>query len=260
MFSVIIPSYNHERYLPEAVVSSMQESLVAEILIGDDGSRDGSLQAIERLSQAYPNLIKNLTQYPPTNIGAHAMLNKLIDSAGSPWIAVLNSDDMFVPGRFAAIKTSLRMSRFEFCFGNITIIDDTSTVLGRKRAFLDPQYDFPIPPNSSNMFSSLLCQNYIATTSNMVFTKSLWERVGGFGDYRYAHDWDFAIRSMLLAKAEYIPEALTYYRVHSSNTIKESRRKQDEEVKSIFRKLVEDFGDSTFEPFSVSLSSNEYLR
>lgn len=260
MFSVIIPSYNHERYLPEAVRSAMQEGLVSEILIGDDASSDGSLRVIEGLAGAYPDLIKNVTDYPPVNIGAHAMLNKLIASATAPWIAVLNSDDLFIPGRFMAIKTALRMSKFEFCFGNIVIIDENSKVIGRKRAFLDPQFSFPSPPDKDNLLGSLLNQNYIATTSNMVFTKDLWERVGGFRDYRYAHDWDFAVRSMLLAQAEYLPEALTYYRVHSSNTIKEARSKQDEEVKNIFGTLAADFGDAAFAPHARFLAFNEYLQ
>ena len=265
MFTVVIPAYNHERFLAEAAASAMTEALVSEILIADDGSQDNSLEIVEKLCGLYPNKIRNLTQYPVRNIGAHAMLNRLISQARSEWIAVLNSDDKFAPGRFSVVRNRLRVSRFDFCFGNLSIIDDASLVIGRKRAFLDPQFPFPedeeaLPSDANGLLRRLCCQNYIATTSNMVFTKDLWARVGGFRDYRYVHDWDFAIRSMFCGEPVYIPEHMTFYRVHESNTIKEARDRQNREVQELFSALKTDFGEERFSGLGRYISANEYLR
>ncbi len=76
-------------------------------------------------------------------------------------------------------------------------------------------------------------QNYLITTSNMVFRKSLHARVGGFRPYRYVHDWDFALRAMQLGRAAYIRRFLTAYRIHSGNTIQESERKARTETKAM---------------------------
>lgn len=264
MFSVVIPSYNHERFIEEAIVSSMTEGLVSEILIGDDGSQDGSVKVIEKLARIYPGKIRNLTPSPTRNTGAHEMLNMLISHARAPWIAVLNSDDKFVPGRFLAVKNRLRASKFDFCFGNISVVNGDSVVVGRKRAFLDPQFPFPnvekkLGTGAEELLSRLVCQNYIATTSNMLFTKDLWEKIGGFRDYRYVHDWDFALRAMSLGRPDYINEYLTFYRVHGSNTISESRASQNEEVRRMFSALTESLGEKVFRDNKAFVSANSYL-
>ena len=80
-------------------------------------------------------------------------------------------------------------------------------------------------------------QNYLITTSNMVFRKSLHARVGGFRPYRYVHDWDFALRAMLLGRGAYIRRFLTAYRIHSHNTILESERKAIIEIEFDARQL-----------------------
>jgi len=59
----------------------------------------------------------------------------------------------------------------------------------------------------------------------MVFRKSLHARIGGFRPYRYVHDWDFALRAMLVGRAAYIRRFLTAYRIHPRNTILENERK-----------------------------------
>ncbi len=263
MYSVVIPVYNHDAYLVEAVLSAAQDRLVSEILLADDGSRDGSLTLIEAIAQRYPEKVRDCTLRPVANIGADATLNRLISMAGNDWIAVLNSDDKFVAGRFAAISQMRRVERFDFCFGNLGIIDERSRVIGLKRAFLDPQYPFPdarrVERRSADLLQRLVCQNYIATTSNMVFSKAHWQSVGGFRSYRYAHDWDFAIRSMLVGKALYIAEYLTLYRLHGSNTIKDSRQLQDAEVRSIFKTLDDDFGIFGTPDLADFVACNQYL-
>lgn len=263
MFSVVIPVYNHERYLDEAVASALADPLVKEILLADDGSRDNSLALIEELAARYHNRVQNLTQYPVANIGAHAMLNRLTQAASQPWVAVLNSDDAFIPGRFAAVRNLHRLHRFDFCFGNLAIVDAESSVIGRKRAHKDPQYPFPavagLTDTNDGLLLRMLSQNYIATTSNMVFTRKIFDAVGGFRNYRYAHDWDFAIRCMVLGKACYVPDFLTRYRVHGSNTIKEARDKQDQEVRELFATLDKDLGIFSLPGARPFLNSNDYL-
>ena len=76
-------------------------------------------------------------------------------------------------------------------------------------------------------------QNYLITTSNMVFRKTLHARLGGFRPYRYVHDWDFALRAMLAGRAAYIQRFLTAYRIHRRNTILESERKGNIETRDM---------------------------
>jgi glycosyltransferase involved in cell wall biosynthesis len=50
MFSVLIPVFNHERYVRQAVLSAARSPLVSEVLLLDDGSADGSYEIVRQLS------------------------------------------------------------------------------------------------------------------------------------------------------------------------------------------------------------------
>lgn len=247
MFSVVIPVYNHERYLVEAVESALESELVKEVLLVDDGSRDGSVERCRFLAGKHPRV----KFFPDTgNIGAHNRLNELCRVATQPWISVLNSDDRFLPGRFEELAAALKLSGANFAFSALEILDSDGRRIGGKRATLEPEY--PVdelgihPPFSrDDLFLLLVTQNYIATTSNMVFHRELFQRIGGFGAYRYVHDWDFALRAFLLGEPVYVPRILTSYRVHPSNTIKESLRATDEEITKLFSVIEEEFSHIT---------------
>lgn len=266
MFTVVIPVYNHGSYLAEAVLSAARPELVTEILIADDGSRDDSPHWIRGLSGLSPK-VKDVTPPGDPNEGAHAKLNNLVKVARNQWIAVLNSDDVFLPGRFEQIARELRARPFDLAFGNVTIIDRAGSRIGLKRGPLTPQYPFPksfdVPAMmAAGQWKALLGnQNFLATTSNMVFHRDLFERVGGFAPYRYVHDWDFALRAAELGVIRYIPHFLGAYRIHSSNTIQEDPEGVNEEVKAMFAGVRASF-PSMFDGAAgqAALEGNQYLQ
>jgi hypothetical protein len=58
-----------------------------------------------------------------------------------------------------------------------------------------------------------------ATSSGMLFfSRDLFDRVDGFRDYRYVHDWDFCLRAVLEAEPAYVPRDVYEYRLHGRNT------------------------------------------
>src|SRR3954453_13303793 len=116
MFSVVIPVFNHEAYLEEAVLSASRAALVTEILLFDDGSSDGSHHLIRQLSRCSEK-IRDLTTEPRLNRGTHVCLNALVQQASNEWIAVLNSDDVFVHGRFEAVARHIHRTGADFIFG-----------------------------------------------------------------------------------------------------------------------------------------------
>lgn len=266
MFSVVVPVYNHAVYLRGAVESALASPLVHEVLLLDDGSRDGSRELVAQLASAHPGRVVDLTPEQGGNAGAHVRLNELCTAARSEWIAVLNSDDEFLAGRFQTIRMLARRHRTEFVSGAMHIIDDDGRTIGAKRGLLDLEY--PVPPsivrdgltNSLHILRALCSQNFIATSSNMAFTKAMFDRVGGFEDLRYSHDWAFAIRCACSGRVAFSPTALTRYRLHGSNTIKEVSAHMDGEVTRFFLDILEDFPEIEADPgCRAALRSNLHL-
>lgn len=248
MFSALIPVYNHAAFVIEAVNSALASPLVTEVLVVDDGSKDESAEVLRQLAKG-DKRVRNLTEDPPVNVGAHVRLNQLVEAAKNDFVAVLNSDDRFVPGRFEICKQLIRMHGADFITGHLLIMDQTGKVIGTKRGVFEPEY--PYPPEvdlaelmeSGDVITLLASQNFQATTSNMVFTRQLHRTIGGFSDLRYCHDYDFAVRAALLGRCRYTSHCLTMYRVHTTNTIRESGAgaKVAAELRWIFERLLADY-------------------
>ena len=93
--SVVIPSYNHEKYVRAAIESVLTQSFQDfEILVTDDGSVDRTVAEVQAIADPRLSLV-----VLPRNGGACAAINASIRRASGEYIAILNSDDVFLPGK-----------------------------------------------------------------------------------------------------------------------------------------------------------------
>ncbi|WKV11358.1 glycosyltransferase family 2 protein [Marivirga harenae] len=105
--SVIIPVFNAEKFVIEAVESAVSLSEVTEILLIEDGSPDKALDVCLDLTEKY-NKVK-LFQHPNgENRGAGISRNLGIEKAKCDWVAFLDADDFYLPDRFIHAKNILR--------------------------------------------------------------------------------------------------------------------------------------------------------
>lgn len=266
MFSVLIPAFNHARFVTGAVVSALRSPLVGEVLIVDDGSTDGCRAVVEDLGKNCGPRLRCLNGRAGENLGAPERLNQLARAAHFGWLAVLNSDDQFTPGRFEAARAAIRQTGGDFYFGNILITDQSGRIVGRKRPFFDYEYeperrlmDLPIGPDL--LVALLANQNIIATTSNAIFSRAIFDEVGGFRRFRYVHDWDFFLRASLQGAAHYVPQPFVLYRQHGANTITGGGNRTREEARPLFDRLSIDFPDMARRPaVATALATNRYLN
>ena len=222
--SVIIPSYNHAAYIGEAVTSVLSQTLEdLELIVVDDGSSDDSLEVLSRFSDVRMRLI---TQ---SNQGAHAAINRGLRESAGNYLSILNSDDSYHPQRLQKTIAALTENPAAgLASSYIQIMDADSRDLSVKQGYLDSS-PWPLDePGRSfrtghNLRAALLTENYLATTSNYVFPRQVFELVGEFRPLRYAHDWDYALRIAHDREIILIPEPLLKYRVHERNTIRENQ-------------------------------------
>jgi glycosyltransferase involved in cell wall biosynthesis len=118
--SVIMPSYNHAPYVVQAMRSVLaQDFKDFEFLIADDGSKDGTDEAIRTISD--PRIIFNAY---PRNRGAGVVTKSLIDSAKGEFVALINSDDAWLPGKLTYQVELMRNNpSYGAVFGRVRYID-----------------------------------------------------------------------------------------------------------------------------------------
>ena len=126
--AVVVPSFNHERYVERALRSIFAQSrLPDELLVIDDGSSDDSVRTIERVLAEAP-IPAELIVRP--NRGLSATLNEGLGRTSGTLFAYLASDDMWHPDRLAVAVQSLgEDSTASMAFGDHFIVDPDDRVL-----------------------------------------------------------------------------------------------------------------------------------
>lgn len=218
--SVVIPLYNHEKYIEETLHSvARQTSPADEVILLDDGSSDRGLEIARKAMQNFP-IAQVIAQI---NIGAHATINKLFDVATGDYIAVLNSDDIFHHGKIARCRALItQYSAVDVIVGEADIIDEKGRIQDHGVAADWMKRALAVRDAHGLPQLSLLHENWVATTSNMVIAKSFWRQAGSFRDLRYCHDLDFLMTAFTRGRVV-VDHGFKHikYRVHPRNTIGE---------------------------------------
>lgn len=231
--SVIIPLYNHENYILATLESVYQQSVQPrEVIVIDDGSNDKSFELVKK---AYGHK-KNLVLWSRPNAGAHHAINAGIYRATSSNIAILNSDDVYEQERLQICIEILESNKkVDVVCTGMTFIDGDGKDVQNKwyeqaRDFYEINGDLAI---------SLINGNFLMTTSNFVVRKSVFERYGYFGKFRYAHDLAFLLRVIAHGGNIHIDSRLLMkYRIHNSNTISEGVLKVKVELAAVISEYI----------------------
>jgi glycosyltransferase involved in cell wall biosynthesis len=234
LISIIIPAYNHEKFIAEAIESILNQTLQDfELIIIDDGSQDNTGRIAKKYAQ--PPRIRYIYQ---KNQDAFNTINRGLNEAKGEFLAILNSDDVYEKDRLEVLLKKQKENNAQSLFTDITLINERSEIIDnpshfwiqwhtRNRSFYFECHD---------LYTAFLKSNLMVTTSNMFITREAFKKVGEFAPIRYLHDYDYIFRLMLA-----FPESVVYlhdkkllrYRIHKTNTIKEGAiiaRRQDQEI------------------------------
>ncbi len=213
--SVVVPLYNHAPYIADAIGSVLaQGGIVRQVIVIDDGSTDGSAAVMERLARKAARIRFERQE----NRGAHAALNRGIALCESEFCAILNSDDVYAEKRLARLVQALdEDAGADAAASGISFID------GAGREVENAWYAAARAESAGTELGlALLNGNFLMTTSNFLFRRAAWERIGGFAPLRYAHDLDWLLRALGTGHRIVVMEdILLRYRMHQTNTINE---------------------------------------
>lgn len=231
LISVIIPAYNHQRFIGAAVDSVLNQTVTdLELIVIDDGSTDDTGAIVKACTDP------RLTYYFQENQDAYNTINRGLSLARGQYVAILNSDDVYTLDRLAKLLDHCRAHDAQCVLTDVVPISDTGEV------FEDPQFGWNVWHRKNreyyfacgDIYRAFLKGNFMVTTSNLFMTAHAMRTVGNFCSLRYLHDYDFIFRMMLAfpGRVHYLDrDKLLYYRIHSGNTLGEAAiigREQDQ--------------------------------
>ena len=234
--SVIIPTYNRARYLEAAVASALAQKLPAgpadspadlEVLIIDDGSTDETPVLAAKLAARDPR-VRVLRQ---ANQGVSAARNYGLREARGNWIAFLDSDDEWRPGKLMLQLEALAIApEAGMIWTNMDAIDDAGAVVHEK--LLRSMYlAYRHYPHFADLFSrrasigahtvhvgeiySPMVTGNLVHTSTVLLSRERARRAGFFREeYRAGgEDYEFYLRVCREGPVAFVDESTTLYRV-----------------------------------------------
>lgn len=224
LISVIIPAYNHELFVADAINSVLLQSFSDfEIIAIDDGSTDNTFDEMKKINDSRIRL------FHQTNIGAAETINRGIDLSQGQYITILNSDDLFDPERLAEFKQY--MDEYPDTMVLSSLVQPVD-ILGNhlKPESGNASHDYWLKwyetavqnlRMDDGYFFSLLQSNFVVSTSNIFLNSRIFQNEAKFNPVlSYCHDYEFLLRTLQKYRFGFIHQKLVNYRLHDANTIR----------------------------------------
>ncbi|MFL5804444.1 MAG: glycosyltransferase [Roseiflexaceae bacterium] len=200
--SVLLPTYNRAHYLAEAIQSALDQTYPdLEVVVVDDGSTDNTAEVMQRFSDPRIRLIRQ------ENRGISAALNTAFRTARGPYIAILNSDDRWLPELLAEELAVLRANPdVGLVYARCQAMNPAGQPLARTTG-VPARYP-------GQMFRSLLYGDHICTIA-VLARRAHVEQVGMWDESLIANeDWDLWLRLALVCQFAFVDKILAYFRAH----------------------------------------------
>lgn len=212
--SVIIPSYNHEKFVAEAIQSVLNQSYQDfEIIITDDGSTDHSIQVIKQFTDPRIHLFCF-----SENQGSSVKTNHCIKHTQGKYIALLNSDDVFLPDKLS--KQVAYLETYQHCaavFSHAQVIHENGEPFKDSNNFYVQVFS---QKNKSRheWLNLFFYQGNCLCHPSVLIRKECYDRLGLY-DSRLAQldDFDLWIRLCLNHEIHILQERLIKFRVLRGN-------------------------------------------
>ncbi|OQX85235.1 MAG: hypothetical protein B6D55_07685 [Candidatus Omnitrophica bacterium 4484_70.2] len=212
--SVIIPTYNREKYLPEAINSVLNQTYKDfEIIIVDDGSRDNTKEVVESFMKKYPHI--PIRYFYQENKGPAAARNRGIKEAKGEYIAFLDSDDIWLPEMLKESLDFLKKHNFDWVTCASYEKDGFSKSIRRL-----PQYLWDKKTHQLHLLKEgIFFFSEIPNAGCFLSKKSCFIKIGMFDEsFRIGEDTDIYLRLEEAGfRGGYLDKPLLIYRVNESS-------------------------------------------
>ena len=239
LVSVVMPVYNHERYVQDAIRSVMNQTYQnIQLIVIDDGSKDSSWQKVQEMRAECEKRFMYFYATTKENEGIAVTFNKMLEQVRGDYCYLLASDDLVVPHAIERLVKELQSGDCILAVGNKCFVDAEGNRVGCDENFSpvplsEAKYktfcDFYIDITGEDLYHSdnfgsyktLLVRNYIPNGS--LYKSSAVKRLY-FTKEAPLEDWFLHLQLSKMGKYKFIDDILFLYRLHGNNAIGNKKR------------------------------------
>jgi len=208
LVSVFMITYNHEKYIAQAIESALMQktNFNYEIVIGEDCSTDRTREIVVDYANRYPEIIKPILH--ETNVGAKANSESVRKACTGKYVAILEGDDYWIDPLKLQKQVDFMESHpdFSMCFHRAIVVDE----LGKDLGYYWPKKSWA---KQITYFEDIIERNYISTQTvvyrNNLFDKHLYNKL--CDDLSFG-DWVLHILNSLQGPIMFLDECMAAYR------------------------------------------------
>ena len=239
MISVILPVYNGEKYIKEAIDSVLTQTLdTFELIIVNDGSTDST----EEIIFSYED--SRIKYFHQENRGRSASRNLGIKNSSYDFIAFIDADDVYDPNKLYRQHSILcEYPDVDVVYTALNIVDESMNKVSELRAEI-------IFEHKEDLLATLFFRQPMPSPIAIMLRKKCCTSGIMFNEYfPQAEDYDFLIQLSMHFKFFYLDELLYNYRKHSSNVtnnLQDQIHYQIEIIKQFSPEEIKGFVDKSF--------------
>jgi glycosyltransferase involved in cell wall biosynthesis len=208
--SVVMPTYNGERFLRPAIDSILNQTFRGfELILIDDGSTDSTPRILEEFKEKDPRIVVLRNE---RNLGIAGATNRGLAAARGQYLALQDHDDISLPHR---LQTELN---FLQSHPDIAVVGSAATLINDDGV---PYGEFPLPCEEIDIKWRFLFQGDPFHYTSIMVRRRAMEEIGGYGEdaaFRFSEAYDPFSRIAMRHRMVNLPETLVLWRRHPEAT------------------------------------------
>lgn len=211
LVSVVIPSYNHEQFVQDSIQSVIDQTYEnIELIIIDDGSKDGSLEKIQKMVDICEQRFARFEFRHRANIGLSATLNEALEWCEGKYFSPIASDDIMLKDKTATQVSFLEQNDDTAAvFGGVKLIDNNNMELNER-----------VTEERSYSFKEIIMHEHDLPAPTQMARLELIKKIGGYESNLFIEDWYMWLKLSQNGRIFYLSQIFTLYRQHDSNISK----------------------------------------
>lgn len=213
LVSVLVPSYNHEKYILDCLESIKKQSYKnIELIICDDNSNDNTyIKALEWCEKNASVFKNHLIIHNEENIGVAKNCNRMIKICNGKYIKIIASDDILLSSSiYEMVLFCEKNLEYDILYSNGYYIPEETKYSNLNFASYRTIYKNNYK-NPKKIFDELYKKDFIAAPT-VLYRRATFEKLGLFSEEYIFEDWEYYLRTARLGKIGYLNKKTVGYR------------------------------------------------